>query len=530
MNKGNLYLLLWLGAFCFILYQQQAVRMQVADSFNQTNTPINKANWAYPRADNIFMTQDSSGIVNYLKIAKRGNGDSLLIYKGCYTFYEPIENTIYDKIWNYDFLKIEKMYTDSLSYLSLSDFSKQKEQAHLTKSFQELPAHKEDPLYWTIFNPVVSLVTLLIFCLLIFLFNHINSWSNRRGVDRKWKFLTLFLFSIFMTLLFHRIHNFYYLIKEEQQIIRTVYIVHTFLVLFLGMVGFSFIKKKIFKVSSFSDQELFKFLSIILGGILLSTLTSFLSYHVCSYFGVTYGFSTFHWGTMVMPYPPNAWFLLASANLIVNFRKHFLQVRKEGRVVKLAQKRELESKAELDSIQASVNPHFLYNSLNSIASLAQEDPGKTEEMAIALSNFYKYNTNRKEKLWATVTDEIEMLQSYLNIEKIRFGNRLQTKLDIEESCKNILIPRFLLQPLVENAIKYGYNSEASQTAVIVIIKTNNNIFTISILDKGAPFSESLNEGYGLRMVQKKLRLLLPNKHKIDFLNEPKKEVRISIEL
>jgi len=323
---------------------------------------------------------------------------------------------------------------------------------------------------------------------------------------------------------------FYYLLREDQHIFRTMYFLHSSLIFFIGLISFSFLKKKIFSISSFSDRELFKFLSIIIGGALLSLLISFLSYQVCSYFGIAYGFPRYHWGTMVMPFTPNIWFLLASANLIVNFRKHFLQVRKEGRIVKLAQKKELESKAELDSLQASINPHFLYNSLNSIASLAQENPAKTEEMAIALSDFYKYNTNRKEEQWATIADEIEMLRSYLDIEKIRFGNRLQAVLEVEESCKPILIPRFLLQPLVENAIKHGYDSETNQIAISVVVKSHNNLLTFSITDKGAPFSESLKDGYGLKMVQKKLRLLLPERHLIEFLNEPKKEVRISIEL
>ena len=135
---------------------------------------------------------------------------------------------------------------------------------------------------------------------------------------------------------------------------------------------------------------------------------------------------------LILPF----WFF-ANANFLNNFRKHFFQLKNKEAELEIAQVKELESSSELEALQSKVNPHFLYNSLNSIASLAKENPAKTEAMAMALSKFYKYSTNRQDELWTTVESEIEMLEIYLEIEKIRFGERLRVNLNIDETTKDI---------------------------------------------------------------------------------------------
>jgi len=126
--------------------------------------------------------------------------------------------------------------------------------------------------------------------------------------------------------------------------------------------------------------------------------------------------------------------------------------------------------------------------------------------------------------------EFEILEIYLEIEKIRFGERLQVNLNIDETTKDIKLPRFLLQPLVENAIKYGYNEKLNQTHVQVFAEQKENKLHLKILDDGKDFSEEMNTGYGLRSVQKKLKILFPEKHEIAFVNQPQKGVFITIEL
>ena len=154
-----------------------------------------------------------------------------------------------------------------------------------------------------------------------------------------------------------------------------------------------------------------------------------------------------------------------------------------------------------------MNPHFLYNSLNSIAGLAQEDPAKTEEMAIALSHFYKQSTNRQGEHWNTIQETLELLQTYLGIEKIRFGDRLQFDVVCPEFLKEEKIPRFLIQPLVENAIKYGYQASTNSMTIRLELEKVNEQLLVRLFDQGPLFPDNLQSGYGVQSVQKKFCLL-----------------------
>lgn len=223
-------------------------------------------------------------------------------------------------------------------------------------------------------------------------------------------------------------------------------------------------------------------------------------------------------------------FSFTLGNFFNNLRKNYFKHRRRSKALDSSQERALVSEAELNSIQASVNPHFLYNSLNAIASLAKDDPTKTEAMALALSKFYKYQTNRNGKPLSTLKDELEMLDNYLAIEKIRFGERLQYQLEIDEQSKSKKVPHFLLQPLLENAIKYGYNDASEKIDILLKISLSNNKLKIQLFDQGVLFSENLNSGYGLKSVMKKLQLFYPETHSIDFINQPKKHVAINIEV
>ena len=105
--------------------------------------------------------------------------------------------------------------------------------------------------------------------------------------------------------------------------------------------------------------------------------------------------------------------------------------------VELARISELHKQAELQSLRAKINPHFLYNTLNSIASLATTDARKTEQMALALSEFFKYAINREQKQLNTLSEELNAVRTYLEIEKVRFGDRLSFEIDCPSELLNI---------------------------------------------------------------------------------------------
>jgi two-component system sensor histidine kinase AlgZ len=111
--------------------------------------------------------------------------------------------------------------------------------------------------------------------------------------------------------------------------------------------------------------------------------------------------------------------------------------------------------AELKALKAQVNPHFLFNSLNSISALTSSDPAKAREMCILLAEFLRMTLGLGERSSIALSEELSLLHRFLAIEKVRFGSRLQMTEEVAEECKNMLIPPLLLQPLIENAVTHG---------------------------------------------------------------------------
>jgi two-component system, LytTR family, sensor kinase len=187
----------------------------------------------------------------------------------------------------------------------------------------------------------------------------------------------------------------------------------------------------------------------------------------------------------------------------------------------------LKSKAQLDALEAKINPHFLYNSLNSIAGLIHEKPDKAEEMTIQLSKLFRYTTGRNEENFHTIEDELEIIKAYLAIEQVRFGKRLSYAIDCEEGVLTHKIPRFLLQPLVENAIKHGISKIAHAGEIKVEIKQINENISIKIHDNGPDFGEAVGGGFGLRSIKEKLKIVYAEKANFEVKNEPEKAVIIT---
>jgi sensor histidine kinase YesM/DUF4097 and DUF4098 domain-containing protein YvlB len=188
----------------------------------------------------------------------------------------------------------------------------------------------------------------------------------------------------------------------------------------------------------------------------------------------------------------------------------------------------LKSKAQLDALEARINPHFLYNSLNSIAGLIHDKPDKAEEMTIQLSKLFRYTTGRTDENFHTFADELEVIKAYLAIEQVRFGKRLTYSIDCDEVVLDRKIPRFLLQPLVENAIKHGIAKIAHAGEITIEIKQLTDTIFIKIHDNGPDFGEALGGGFGLRSIKEKLQIVFGDKATIDIKNEPEKAIIINL--
>lgn len=169
---------------------------------------------------------------------------------------------------------------------------------------------------------------------------------------------------------------------------------------------------------------------------------------------------------------------------------------------------QLVKEAQLNALKAQINPHFLFNSLNSISSLTMSDPEKAQEMLIKLSDFMRYSLSSSRNEQSTLGNELKNIERYLDIEKIRFGNRLRLFSDVDPKFFGIQIPNLILQPLFENAIKHGvHNSteeilialQALDTAQGLELHINNNFDPESTHPKG--------EGIGLRNIRNRMALL-----------------------
>ena len=192
--------------------------------------------------------------------------------------------------------------------------------------------------------------------------------------------------------------------------------------------------------------------------------------------------------------------------------------------------REQVANNQYELLYAKVNPHFLYNSLNSIAGLALYDGEKTKRMTLALSRFFKYSINRELQNIVTIREEIEMIETYLEIEKIRFEERLQYDISVTPEAIDFKIPRFLLQPAVENSVKHGQNISDHTLNIKIDISSKDKKLIISVMDNGRPFDENMKPGFGLKSVYDRLDLFCKDKYEVLLINSPKKSLNIVINL
>jgi len=164
--------------------------------------------------------------------------------------------------------------------------------------------------------------------------------------------------------------------------------------------------------------------------------------------------------------------------------------------------------AELQALKSQINPHFLFNSLNSISSLTVSNPEKAQEMVINLSTFMRYSLMHNEKEMVSFSRELENIKLYLSIEKVRFGKKLNAEFEIDTHCMEAEIPNMILQPLYENAIKYGVYETTDQVTIKTICNCEGNFLKIIIVnDYDASTIKRRGEGIGLRNIRKRMEII-----------------------
>lgn len=165
--------------------------------------------------------------------------------------------------------------------------------------------------------------------------------------------------------------------------------------------------------------------------------------------------------------------------------------------------------AELAKLRQQLQPHFLFNSLNSISALAGSQPELARKMIQQLSDFLRGTLKKDDQQTVHLQEEIEQMNLYLDIEKVRFGHRLRTKVSCDEKSMQMKMPSLLLQPLVENAIKFGLYDMVGEIIISVKVTSDNNQLTITIDNPFDPATtgSKRGNGFGLNSVQRRLYLL-----------------------
>ncbi len=169
---------------------------------------------------------------------------------------------------------------------------------------------------------------------------------------------------------------------------------------------------------------------------------------------------------------------------------------------------QLSRDAELSGLRQQLQPHFLFNSLNSISALAGSEPERARLMIQQLSDFLRGTLRRDETSMVPLSDEISNVKLYLEIEKVRFGHRLNTEIKIDESCLLLLTPPLLLQPIVENAIKFGLYDTLSDVTISILAESKNNELIIEVKNPYSEESKGISKGVGFGLSSLKRRLFL----------------------
>ena len=178
------------------------------------------------------------------------------------------------------------------------------------------------------------------------------------------------------------------------------------------------------------------------------------------------------------------------------------------------------SRSELKALRAQINPHFLFNALNAIASLIHTDPGRADEVVEQLAEVFRYTLRRSNSEWAPLDQELTFARAYLDVEQARFGPRLSVTIDSDHTLPAPQIPSMLLQTLIENAVKHGVSQAREAGRIDVIARTTGAQVILEVRNTGpsvtggagdAPFTRSSRsdgpdgEGFGLHSVRERLR-------------------------
>jgi len=176
------------------------------------------------------------------------------------------------------------------------------------------------------------------------------------------------------------------------------------------------------------------------------------------------------------------------------------------------------AKARLQALKAQLDPHFFFNTMNSISSLMHRDIEKADAMIAGLSNLFRLNLQRGDDQEVTLGEEMEFLEQYLELQQLRFGSRIKIDVRTDPELHDVLVPSMLLQPLVENAIIHGTSSSSESMLLEITARDHNGLCRITIYNSGSRLPENFQPGLGISNTRARLQWLYGEKSSLQLNN------------
>lgn len=220
------------------------------------------------------------------------------------------------------------------------------------------------------------------------------------------------------------------------------------------------------------------------------------------------------------------WVIVAVSQAFGYYRKY------RERELRAAELEKRLAQAKLKALQMQLNPHFLFNTLHSISSLMHKDVEAADRMITRLSDLLRAALAGSDTQEVPLRQELQLLELYLEIERIRFGERLTVKLDIAPDTLEAQVPNLILQPLVENAIRHGIEPRARPGRIELRAQRQGGALTLGVWDNGSGLSEDrpAKEGVGLSNTRARLRELYGMEHRFELLHAPEGGLRVDLSI
>lgn len=203
-------------------------------------------------------------------------------------------------------------------------------------------------------------------------------------------------------------------------------------------------------------------------------------------------------------------FILIALWLLIYIVWHYIQKEQTDQVDKLMLEKTVKE-LELKTIKSHINPHFIFNSLNSIRALVDENPERARTAITELSNILRSSMQVEKMETVPLQKEMDIVKDYLALEQMRFEERLKVELDIDEDTLSLPVPPMMLQTLTENAIKHGINKHINGGTIKIISRFNENEHELIVLNSGTLNGKVNEDGFGIKSTQDRLRFLYHGK-------------------